>query len=63
MSKERDAELESHADQLAIAAAMELLDLGWQTDTIAKALSRPQQWIDDAIDKLAAQASAGAIVH
>lgn len=63
MSNKHAAEvLEENEDELAMMATAELLEANWHPAAIATALSRPQDWIDAAIDQLAARA-AGQIVH
>jgi hypothetical protein len=56
-------ELRDQASELAVAAALELLDLGWSKVTISVALSRPEDWIDLAIDKALAAQAAGTSKH
>lgn len=50
-------QLPTDPDQLAVIAAMELLDLDWPMATIAKALTRDESWLTAAIDKTLAAAT------
>lgn len=53
----------SRAEDLAVLAAMELLDLGWPIEDIAAALSRPVAWIEHEIDRTLAAESAASPLH
>jgi len=52
------AATKERVDNLAVMAAMELMDIGWCIDEIAAALQRSAVWLKAEIDKAIADDSA-----
>lgn len=51
------------ADDLAVMAAMELLDAGWNWATIAQALRRDEAWVRREVEAAACDEAASAALH